>query len=80
MGNIVPFARRRGNKWWIGVMNGAKEQIVNLLFDFLKKTTNAIFICNSKVNTEIDRHERSVLPQNILTVILMPGGVFVAWL
>ena len=79
MGEVVAYARRKGDTWWIGVMNGATEREIKIPLDFLKKATSATLIYDDKlINTSIDRKEQSVSPTDVLTIKLAPGGGFVA--
>jgi len=79
MGEVVAYARRKGNTWWVGVMNGATEREIKINLDFLKKPTKATLIFDDKAsNTSIDRKEKQVSPKDILTLKLVPGGGFVA--
>jgi len=79
MGEVVAYARRKGDTWWIGVMNGATEREIKIPFNFLKKITKATLIYDGKLtNTSVDRREQTVLPKDMLTIKLMPGGGFVA--
>lgn len=78
MGKVVAYARRKGDVWWIGVMNGAEASTVNLSLDFLKtkKTATLIYDSNSS-NTAIDRREKTVSPNDKLEIKMLPGGGFV---
>ncbi len=78
MGDIVAFARRKGDTWWIGVMNGGNEREIKIPLDFLKKKTQAILIYDGATNTSIDRREQSVTKHDVLTIKLRPSGGFVA--
>ena len=79
MGEVVGYARRKGDTWWIGVMNGAGEREIKIPLDFLKKSTNATLIYDDKQsNTSVDRQEKTVTPNDVLTIKLIPGGGFVA--
>jgi alpha-glucosidase len=79
MGEVVGFARRKGDTWWIGVMNGADEREVKIPLDFLKKAKEAVLIYDDKAsNTAIDRREQKVSKRDVLTVKMVPGGGFVA--
>jgi len=78
IGEIVAYARRKGETWWIGVMNGATEREIKIPLDFLKISKNATLIYDDKLtNTSIDRQEKTVSPKDILTIKLVPGGGFV---
>jgi alpha-glucosidase len=79
IGEVVAYARRKGETWWIGVMNGATEREIKISLDFLKKETKATLIYDDKaINTSIDRREQTLLPNDTLTIKLIPGGGFVA--
>ena len=79
MGEVVAYARRKGNTWWIGVMNGEAEKEVEISLDFLKKPVNATLIYDdAQTTTSIDRREQRVSPKDVLTVKMNPGGGFVA--
>lgn len=79
IGEVVAYARRKGDTWWIGIMNGATERVIKIPLDFLKKQTQATLIYDDKLmNTSIDRREQSLMPNDILTIKLVPRGGFVA--
>jgi len=78
MGDVAAFARRKGNTWWIGVMNGATEQEVKIPLDFLTKPTKATLVYDGDTNTSIDRKEQTVSKKDVLTIKLKPSGGFVA--
>lgn len=79
MGEVVGFARRKGDTWWIGVMNGTDEREVKIPLDFLKKAKEAVLIYDDKAsNTAVDRREQKVSKKDVLTVQMVPGGGFVA--
>ncbi|MBE3085643.1 MAG: glycoside hydrolase family 97 catalytic domain-containing protein [Bacteroidetes bacterium] len=79
IGEVVGYARRKGDTWWVGVMNGTNEKEIKIPLDFLKKSTHGTLVYDNKLNnTSIDRREQTVLPKDILTVKLVPGGGFVA--
>ncbi|HRN16634.1 MAG TPA: glycoside hydrolase family 97 catalytic domain-containing protein [Xylanibacter oryzae] len=78
MGKVVAYARRKGDVWWIGVMNGAEARTINLSLDFLKtKKTATLVYDNNSSNTAIDRREKTVSPNDKLKIKMLPGGGFV---
>ncbi len=78
MGKVVAYARRKGDMWWIGVMNGAEARTINLSLDFLKtKKTATLVYDNNSSNTAIDRREKTVSPDDKLEIKMLPGGGFV---
>ena len=78
MGDVVAFARRKGDTWWIGAMNGGAEREIKIPLDFLRKTVKATLIYDGETNTSIDRRERMLGKKDILTIRLRPSGGFVA--
>jgi len=79
IGEVVAYARRKGDTWWIGVMNGATEREIKIPLDFLKKQTQATLIYDDKrTNASIDRREQTLSPKDTLTIKLVPAGGFVA--
>lgn len=79
VGEVVAYTRRKGDTWWIGVMNGAAGREIKIPLGFIKKATKATLIYDGKLtNTSIDRREQTVSPKDTLTIKLVPGGGFVA--
>ncbi|OKS86025.1 glycoside hydrolase family 97 protein [Mucilaginibacter polytrichastri] len=78
MGDVVAFARRKGDTWWIGVMNGGDEREIKIPLDFLKKKTEATLIYDGVNNTSVDRRKQTVTNRDVLTIKLRPSGGFVA--
>lgn len=78
MGEVVAFARRKGDSWWLGVMNGDSEREVKIPLDFLKKKKRAVLVYDGSSNTSIDRREQTVSAKDVLTIKLRAGGGFVA--
>ncbi len=78
MGEVVAYSRRKGDVWWIGIMNGANEREVTISFEFLDGTTSSTLVFDGEVSTSIDRKERVLSPNEKLKVHLIPGGGFVA--
>ena len=78
MGEITAFARRKGNTWWVGVMNGGNATEVKLPLNFLAHATKGTLIYDGPNNASINRQERLIKPADTLTLKLAPGGGFVA--
>jgi alpha-glucosidase len=78
IGELAAYARRKGNKWFIAVMNGAGERNLNISLSFLKNGA-----WNAK---EVrDREDRSMMIQNrtykvndVIELNLASGGGFMA--
>lgn len=79
IGSVVGYARRKGDTWWIGVMNGGAEQTVTIPLKFLKGSTYGTLLYDSPItDAAIDRTEKTVSPKDTLTIKLRPAGGFVA--
>lgn len=78
IGDVVAFARRKGNIWWIGVMNGAAERTVTIPLDFLKKKSKATLIYDGANHTSVDRREQVLSAKDVLSIKLRTAGGFVA--
>ncbi|WP_254659571.1 glycoside hydrolase family 97 protein [Mucilaginibacter sp. PPCGB 2223] len=78
MGEIVAFARRKGNTWWVGVMNGANASEVKIPLNFLAHPTKGTLVYDGVNNVSINRQEQLMKPADTLTLQLSPGGGFVA--
>jgi alpha-glucosidase len=78
MGEVVAYARRKGDTWWIGVMNGATEREIKITLDFLRKPVKAALIYDDQsTNTAINRQDKTLSPKDTLTIKLAAGGGFV---
>ena len=78
MGEVVAYARRKGNTWWLGVMNGEHEKEVKIPLDFLKNKAKATLVYDGLINTSTDRREQKVSHKDKLTIKMAPGGGFIA--
>ncbi|EHQ24935.1 glycoside hydrolase family 97 protein [Mucilaginibacter paludis] len=78
MGDVVAFARRKGDTWWVGVMNGGDEREIKIPLDFLNKKTQASLVYDGATNNSVDRREQTVTKHDVLTIRLRPSGGFVA--
>lgn len=79
MGEVVAYARRKGDSWWIGVMNGAKETEIKIPLNFLRKSAPGTFIYDHlQNNCSIDRRELTVSPKDTLKIKMASCGGFVA--
>lgn len=79
MGKVVAYARRKGNDWWIGVMNGDQPREISISLDFLKGKGKAALVYDDATRLDgVKREDRNVSPQETLRMKLRPGGGFVA--
>ena len=78
MGEVVAYARRKDNVWWVGVLNGAHERELKIPLTFLKAQAQASLVYDHPAtDAAVDRHEQSVTAGDTLTVKLRPAGGFV---
>ncbi len=80
IGKVVAFARRKGNDWYVAVMNGAAETHLTVNLSFLKKGQwhCAEFFDVQGKDDAFDRQEKSVSGSDTIPLTLRPGGGFVA--
>ena len=79
IGEIVAFARRRGNTWFVGIMNGETEKTVRLPLSFLGKGQYAgMLIRDQKEDPAAVKIENLIVSRpDKLTIDLRVGGGFV---
>ena len=79
IGQIAAFARRRGNKWFVGIMNGETEKTVRLPLSFLTKGKYAgMLVRDQKADPAAVKIESLFVGQpDELTIDLRVGGGFV---
>ena len=78
VGKVAAFARRKGNEWWIGIMNGAETSNITFNLNFLKSTAKAIILTDKKdVLNGFDRKVTTVKKSDIINVELRPGGGYI---
>ena len=78
IGKVAAFARRSGEEYWIGVVNGAQTSSIELPFDDLKTPMMATVIADrEEVDDAVVRTLRVVSPGDRWTVTLRPGGGYV---
>ena len=82
VGDVAAFARRKGDAWFIGVINGEKERTLDLSLTFLgKATTQAVLLSDTPDKAALfDRQERPLASADVLHLKLSKDGGFVAWL
>ena len=81
-GVVVAEARRKGDQWFIAVMNGGSASTLDLPLDFLgagKWTSSQLF--DAKGNPYAwDRQDRAVTGADHIRLDLAPRGGFVGWI
>jgi alpha-glucosidase len=81
IGVLAVFARRRGDDWWVGVLNADAEKNVRVPLSFLAGGNyRATLVRDQKEKSDAVKMERvSVTRRTQLTVDLRAGGGFVGW-
>jgi alpha-glucosidase len=79
IGQVVAYARRKGDSWWVGVMNGGKERKIKISLDFLEKPSHGTLVYDdASRDAAVERRERKVKSTDVLALKLRPAGGFVA--
>ncbi len=79
-GDYVVLARRKGNRWYVGLMTDENPRTINLRLDFLSETTryHAMIVKDGKNVTKdpqnVTIEERNVTRSDILHIRLAGGG------
>jgi len=82
IGELAAFARRKGDMWFVGIINGDKKNNYKLDLSFLGQgVCNATIIRDVMDNPADMTLEKSVVKRtDIVSVDMRPGGGFVAYL
>ena len=82
IGALVAFARRKGNEWFIAVLNGPEARTLRVDLKFLGPGAySTMLVRDDPDNAAAERVERTTLTrQGSLTLNLRAGGGFIGWL
>jgi alpha-glucosidase len=80
IGELAVFARRRGERWFLGVLNGKEPRTLRVPLSFLGKGRyHATLVGDDRTNgAAVHLGEREVTARDFLDVPLRDGGGFVA--
>lgn len=78
IGELAAIARRKGDVWYLSVLNGEQEKQVSLNLDFLQKGTYKVTYASDKGRKEIVVNETKVKSGRALKVNLLSGGAYLA--
>jgi alpha-glucosidase len=79
VGETAGFARRKGDVWWIAIVNGKKPATWDLPLDFLKGNVKATLLGDVAGKPDaFDRSEKTLTPKDKLPITMPSGGGFVA--
>ncbi|MEI7911731.1 MAG: glycoside hydrolase family 97 catalytic domain-containing protein [Verrucomicrobiota bacterium] len=81
-GKLAAFARRRGNQWFVGVLNGADPATIDIPLTFLGQGSwkASVFEDVDGKPDSFKRSERPVAANASLKTNLLPRGGFVMWI
>jgi alpha-glucosidase len=75
VGKVAAFAKRKGNEWWIGIMNGEETCNISFNLNFLKSNGQATILADKQdVLNAFDRKERTVKRSDKISIQLRSGG------
>jgi alpha-glucosidase len=80
IGEVAALARRRGNDWFIAVMNGASARTIEVPLKFLGPGEyRSVLVRDSADKPDVVHIENATLDRNdSLKIAMQPGGGFVA--
>jgi alpha-glucosidase len=80
VGEVAAFARRSGDRWFVGVLNGPAARQVELRLGFLCEGRYRATLVRDKGDdgAAVDLEDRELSRGNALALDLRPGGGFVA--
>ena len=80
LGELAAFARRSGDRWFVGVLNGPAPRALELDLGFLGKGRYRALLARDKGEDAgaLELEERDVARGDMLTLSLRSGGGFVA--
>ena len=80
IGEVAAFARRRGNKWFIAIMNGVEARKLSIPLRFLKAGNyKAQLVKDDQTNSaSLNISDATYSSKDVLTVDMVSGGGFVA--
>lgn len=75
IGKVVAIAKRKGNDWWLAIMNGEKASEISFSLDFLSASASATILSDKEnIPNAFVREERVVKRTDIISLLIKPGG------
>jgi alpha-glucosidase len=79
IGELAVFARRKGNDWFLAVMNGVAPKKIKIPLGFLKGNYKADIAKDGKANdATVITEQKNYSSKDILELNLISGGGFIA--
>ena len=81
IGELAAFARRKGNTWFIAVMNGTSAKNISIPMNFLKPGKyNATIAADDAIPASVIIKKTSMTSTDVINLSLQPGGGYIAML
>ncbi|SEV88062.1 alpha-glucosidase [Chitinophaga sp. YR573] len=80
IGQLAAFARRKGDTWFLAIMNGTQPQTLRIPLSFLKASNYKVSVVKDDVDSSaaVKVEDTSCTPQDVISLQLVPGGGYVA--
>ena len=80
IGELAAFARRSGDRWFVGALNGPQARTLRLNLAFLGQGPHRALLVRDKAGeaSGVEVEPRDVTPRDSLEIPLQAGGGFVA--
>lgn len=78
IGNLAAIARRKGDIWYLSVLNGEQEKSVSLNLNFLPEGKYKMVIAYDKGRKEILMDTKTIKSKKSLNIKLLSGGGYLA--
>lgn len=78
IGKLAAIARRKGDIWYLAILNGEEEKQLSCKLDFLEKGTYQVTFATDKGRKEIVMNEQKTKSDRNLKIHLLSGGGYLA--
>jgi alpha-glucosidase len=79
IGELAVYARRKGNTWFLAVMNGVQAKTIRVPLTFLNGNYNAAVAKDDPANSaSVIVEQKKYSSKDVLLLDLVPGGGFIA--
>jgi alpha-glucosidase len=80
IGQLAAFARRKGDTWFLAIMNGTQPQTLRIPLSFLKASSYKVSVVKDDADSSaaVKMEDASGTPQDVISLQLVPGGGYVA--
>jgi alpha-glucosidase len=78
IGECAAFARRKGNTWFVAVMNGTEPRNINIPLYFLKGNYKALIAKDGEAADKLIIEERNYNQKDVIHLQLSAGGGYIA--